>query len=500
MDTATIETMVAEDLTLDPQNWDLMRRVAHQALDKMLDYQSGIRQEPVWRQIPEQSEAFLSQPAPNVGLGPEQVVAEMLEHVTPYPAGHAHPRFWGWVCGTGTPIGMIADMMAAGVNASAGTFNDAASRLEDQVLGWMRDLFRFPEGTSGIITSGASVANLIGLSVARDAVLKKDVRRHGLSELSGMPVVYASAQGHSSVDKAMMLMGLGRDNLRKVPVDADFRMRVDALDEMIREDLARKRLPIAVAANAGTVNTGALDDLEAIGSLARRRGLWFHIDGAIGALSVMSPKLRERFPGMELADSLAFDFHKWLYVPYEAGCVLIRDGVEHRKSFYIAAGYLEAPERGIAANDDTSNVRGPQLSRGFKALKVWAQIREFGIEKLGQLHEQNVAQVEYLATLIDVEDRLERTSSVQLNIVTYRYVPEFLSQDQSDLVNREILMRIQEQGIAAPSSTRINGRFCLRIANTNHRSRREDFDLLVRESIRLGQEIEASWLESESKD
>lgn len=478
------------ELTLDPSDWSALREVAHKALDAALDYQMNIRELPAWSLVPEATDAFLATAAPQQGLGAAQVVEEMLQHVVPYPAGHGHPRFWGWVCGTGTPIGMIADMLAAGINASAGTFNDAPSRVEAQLLEWMRALFGFPEGASGILTSGGSMANIIGLAVGRDAILAQDVRRLGLGAVQGQPTVYASTQVHSSVDKAMQLLGLGRENLHKVAVDEDFRIRLDLLAAQIAADRANGCLPTVLVGNAGTVNTGAIDDLEALAALAKREGMWFHVDGAIGALAAISPQLRQRLRGLELADSLAFDFHKWLYVPYEAGCVLIRDGVQHRQSFSVAASYLEIPERGVGAWQDPSNIRGPQLSRGFKALKVWAQIREYGLERLGLLHEQNVAQIAYLAQLIAAEPRLELLAPVNLNILCYRYRPQRLPAEQWDALNRELLMRIQEDGIAVPSSTRIGGAFCLRVANTNHRSQMCDFELLVSASLRIGAELE----------
>ena len=479
-----------ESLTLDPENWRHMRDLAHQALDEVMDMQMNIRNTPVWRPVPQVAETLLQQAAPMEGEGAERVIGDMLEHVIAYPSGHAHPRFWGWVCGTGTPIGMVADMLAAGVNASSGVFNDACSRVEIQLLEWMRELFDFPEGASGIVTSGASMANVIGMAVARDAVLQEDVRVRGLGALQKTPVVYASGQVHSSVDKAMMLLGMGSENLHKIAVDAGWRMDVSACEAAIRADREAGLTPVAIIANAGTVNTGSIDDMEALADLAEREGLWLHVDGAIGALAAMSPKLRQLLKGMSRADSLAFDFHKWLYVPYEAGCVLIRDGEAHRKSFSAAASYLEIPPRGVAALNDTSNIRGPQLSRGFKALKIWAQIRQFGIEKLGKLQEQNVADVAYLADLVKAHDDLELLSYYDLNILCFRYLPKNADEQQTDAFNQELLMRIQESGVAVPSGTRLNGRFALRVANTNHRTRREDFDLLIDETVRLANEME----------
>lgn len=486
--TAVLETQL--DLTLDPENWNETREAAHRALETVLNYQMGVRDKPAWQQVPEELEAFFKEDAPRKGEPISKVVDDILQKVAPYHPGHSHPRFWGWVCGTGTPVGMIADMVAAGVNSSAGTFNEAATRLEDQVLVWMRDLFGFPEGASGIITSGASMANVIGLAVARDAILREDVRKNGLSSIVGVPTVYCSGETHSSVGKGMMLLGLGVDNLRKVPTDESYHIRMDLLESMIAEDRAAGKVPIALVANAGTVNTGVIDDMEAMAVLAKKEGIWLHVDGAIGGLGVLSPKIRKQLKGMELADSIAFDFHKWMYVPYEAGCVLVRDGAAHRKSFTVAANYLEVPERGVAAVSDQSNIRGPQLSRGFKALKVWAQIKEHGLDGLGAMLEQNIAHIQYLKGLIDAAPELERLNEPELNIICFRYLSENLGPEETDALNMEILIRIQEQGIAVPSSTRLEGKLWLRVANTNHRTRREDFDFLIREILRVAGEIQ----------
>lgn len=477
------------NLTLDPRDWSAARDAAHDALSAILDRQMNIREEPVWRPVPQRVRQLLTEPAPRDGLPFEQVVDDMLNSIAAYPAGHAHPRFWGWVCGTGTPIGMVADMIAAGVNASCGTFNDASSRVEDQVIDWMRDLFELPREASGIITSGSSVANVIGLAVARDSRLQADIPREGLAGLPGRPVVYASEQVHSSVDKAMKLLGLGDANLRKVAVDDAHRLCLDTLRAAIHTDRENGCLPIALVASAGTVNIGAVDDLEAAAAVAKEEGLWFHVDGAIGALAVISPNLRPRFRGIEQADSIALDFHKWLYVPYEAGCVMIRDGQRHRETFASAASYLERPARGIAAWSHPTHDRGPQLSRGFKALKVWAQVRQHGLEKLGKMMDQNVEHIRHLARLVRDSEELEQLAPAGLNILCFRYRLAGATDEELNALNLELLMQLQESGVAVPSGTRLAGRFALRVANTNQRSRREDFELLVNEVIRLGRSL-----------
>lgn len=481
------------DDSLDPEDWGAFRDLAHRMLDRMLLYQRTVAERPAWQPVPASVDERLRAPAPQEGMGAEAAYEEFLELVLPYPTGNLHPRFWGWVGGTGSPSGMLAELLAAGMNAVAGPFNDSASRVETQVIDWMRRALGFGDDMSGVMTSGGSVANLIGLAVARDAVEGLDVPRDGLvrSVASGEGdgwTVYASTEVHASVHKAAQVLGLGREAVRLVPVDRDFQIDVAALAESIRQDRDRGLRPFAVVGNAGTVNTGAIDDLEAMADIAQREGLWFHIDGAFGSLARLSPRHASQVRGLERADSLAFDFHKWMYVPYEAGCVLVRDPERMRRPFSVPANYLQAFDRGTAAQDDSTNLRSLQLSRGFKALKVWFLIKEHGLDRFGRLIARNIAQARYLADRVDATPSLERLAPVPLNVVVFRHVVPGLDDAALDAHNAEILMRLQEEGLAVPSSTRIDGRFVLRVAICNQRSRREDFDFLVEQVVRLGAE------------
>jgi glutamate/tyrosine decarboxylase-like PLP-dependent enzyme len=355
----------------------------------------------------------------------------------------------------------------------------------------MKTLMGFPSSASGIVTSGGSVANIVGLTVARDARVKADVINGGVRAAAGRPLLYASSEVHSSVFKAAKLLGLGRDAVRLAGVDGAYRVRVYAVREMIEGDLAAGHRPFAIVGTAGTINTGAVDDLHALADLAAEFGLWFHVDGAFGAMAALSPETRALVDGLQRADSLAFDFHKWMYVNYEAGCVLIRDAEAHRRSFSAGGDYLEPLPRGVGARPDTAGNRGEQLSRGFKALKPWMTIRQQGVAKFGRLVAQNVRQARYLAGLIDASNRLERVAPVELNVVAFRHDDPSLPTDQRDHVNRELLMRIQERGIAIPSSTMLEGRFTLRVCICNHRSRLSDFDDFVAAAEQIVDEIRA---------
>ena len=474
--------------SLDPADWQAYRDLAHRAVDSMFDYQEGIRAEPAWRQVPEELEAEYRAPAPSHPEGIESAYRDFERLVRPFPTGNAHPRFWGWVPGQGTPGGIIAALLAGGLNTVAGQFNDGPSRVHDQVIDWLIDAMGLPAGSSGILTSGGSVANLVGIAAGRDARAGFDSVDCGLSSGPALRL-YASEQVHNSVTKAAQLLGLGQSGVALIPVDDQYEMRLDALVQKIRADRAAGLRPFAIVGNAGAVNTGATDDLEALADIAADEGLWFHVDGAFGAIAALSEELLPLVRGLGRADSLAFDLHKWTSVPYDVGCVLVRDADAHRRSFTVAASYLEALDRGAAARTNPTSARGLQLSRGFRALKVWMSIKEHGMLRFGEVAAKCVRQAKRFGRLLDDHSELELMAPVPMCIVCFRFAPTGVGDEELDHINREILMRLQEQGIAVPSSTTISGRFALRVANTNHRSRDEDFEVLATETVRLGHEL-----------
>ena len=483
------ETPDSQEETLDPADWDAFRALAHQMIDRMIDYQRDVRDTPAWQPVPEGVDRRFRTAVPTTGTGAEGAYQDFLEMVLPYPTGLHHPRFWGWAGGTGSPLGMMAAALGAGMNSVPGNFNDGAARVEAQLLSWMKSLMGFPPEASGIITSGGSVANIVGLTVARDAKAGADIIDDGVGAAEGRLVLYASTEVHSSVFKAAKILGLGRDAVRLVDVDDAFRIRVPELREQIVRDREAGMTPFAIVGTAGTINTGAVDDLSALADVAEEQGLWLHVDGAFGAIAVLSPETRGLLDGMARADSLAFDFHKWMYVNYEAGCILVRDAEAHRRSFSAGGDYLEPLPRGTGSLVDMAGGRGLQLSRGFKALKPWMTIREHGIAKFGRLVAQNVRQARYLGQLVDRSEHLTRVAPIELNVVAFRFDDPALAASERDEVNRELLMRVQERGIAIPSSTLIGGRFTLRVCICNHRSRKDDFDDFVREAEAIVDEI-----------
>ena len=482
----------AVEETLDPQDWQALRALAHHMVDDTLGYLETVRERPVWQPIPEGVKQTLRQPLPREPEELEAVYRDFTENILPHPIGNIHPRFWGWVIGTGDPVGVLAEMLAAAMKPNLGGGDHVANYVEKQVLDWCIELMGFPEGASGILVSGGSMANLVGLTVARNVMAAQtgvDLRKTGLQNMSQKLVMYGSSETHSSNQKAAEVLGLGGDALRKIPVDEAFRIDVEVLRETIQHDRAMGLLPFCVIGNAGTVNTGAFDDLEALADLCRAEGLWFHVDGAFGALAALSPELAHMTRGMERADSLAFDLHKWLAMPIEIGCTLVRKDQDQRSSFSMTPDYLAHAEGGLASGTLWYGDYGIQLSRGFRALKAWMMFKTHGIDKFGRIIQQNVDQARYLTGLVDASPDLERLAPVPLNIVCFRYtggVPEA----ERNGFNQELLVRLHECGAAVPSYTTLDGKYALRVANVNHRSRRSDFDLLVAEVLRIGREME----------
>lgn len=475
--------------SLDPESWDAMRALGHRMIDDVMTYLETVGERPVWQKPTATARAAYAAGLPTRPTSPDAIYDEYLEHILPFAIGNAHPRFWGWVTGTGTPLGMLADMLASGANMHAAFGDQAATHIERQVIGWFTDLFGLPSTAGGLFVSSGSTANLTGLTAARDAVVPELLQDGAAGTPGARCVVYASSEIHNSVDKVVGIIGIGRRNLRRIAVDDEYRIVPAALERAIAEDRAAGRQPICIVATAGTVNTGAIDDVEALASIARREKLWLHVDGAFGASLVVSSRFKHLLRGIEHADSIAFDFHKWFYVPYDVGCVLVRDEQKLRASFSPPAMYLAQLDRGIMGGGVSYGGLGADLSRRFRALKVWMSFKEHGADRYGEQIEQNIAQAQYLASLIEREPELELAAPVPLNVVCFRFAPPGVDAASSDAANREILMRLQERGIAAPSSTVLGGRFAIRAAITNHRSTRADFDVLVREVVAIGREL-----------
>lgn len=475
--------------SLDPANWPEFRALAHRMLDVALDHAEGYRERPVWKQVPDDVKQALTEPTPMEPQGTEKVCDDFVNLVLPYATGNTHPRFFGWVHGSGNPGAIISESMAAAMNSNLGGRDHGAIYVERQIDAWCRDLFGFPDTASGLIVSGTSMATFIALTTARYVKAGYDVRRVGVQPGDHKLVGYSSSEAHSCIARTFDYMGVGQDGLRIVPVHDDYRMDTGALREMILADIEAGHKPFCVIGAGATVNTAAMDDLDAIADICEEFGLWFHVDGAFGAVAALSEKLRPRLKGIERADSIAFDFHKWMHVQYDAGYVLIRREDQHREAFTLRREYLTAAPRGLAAGDAWPCEYGPELSRGFRALKIWFSLKEHGIRRIGEKVEDNVRQAAYFAEKITAHPELELAAPVSLNIVCFNFIAPGKSRDELKTINAEIVMRLQEQGIAAPSTTTLKGEFAIRVNITNHRTTLEDLDILLDAIVKEGRAL-----------
>ena len=474
------------DQNLDPKDWEAMRALGHQMIDDLIDYWAGIREQKIWRPIPEEVKEVFDQPIPEQGQSPEEVYREFKENIFPYNKGNVHPRFFAWIQGTGTPMGTFGDLLASGMNPNTAIGEHSAMYVDRQVVNWCKELMNFPSEASGILVSGGSMANITALTVARNSFGEEKIRQKGLKAASGQLLIYCSVETHSCIQKAAEIIGLGTDAVRKIGVNERFELDVQLLKAQLEEDLQAGFLPFCLVGTAGTVNTGAIDPMVELLEISREYGLWFHVDGAYGALGKLDPNYADALRAIEEADSLAFDLHKWLYVPYEVGCTLIRDAKKHRDSFAITPNYLLQEKRGLSGGLDSINNYGFELSRGFKALKVWMSIKEHGRAKYAAMIAQNNRHAAYLAELVEQNPYLELTAPLSMSITCFRMIQPGWGEEALQALNKEILLRLQEEGIASPSSTILNGKYTLRIANVNQRTQREDMDLLVREVLRIG--------------
>jgi len=480
--------------SLDPCDWTSFRAQGHRMLDDMFDYVEHIRERPVWQPMPAAVRTSFRERLP---LAPSHLTAvyqEFLENVLPYSNGNVHPGFMGWVHGGGNVAGILAEMLAAGLNANLGGRDHSALEVERQIVQWMRELFGFPATASGLFVTGTSMANLIAVIAARDSALGFDIRRSGVSASKKRLTAYASTAVHESLRRALDLCGLGSDALRLVPVEAGHRNKTNAQQQInlaalrhtIESDRRSGYSPFLLVGTAGTVDTGAIDDLDGLAVIASEQQMWLHVDGAYGALGILTPEIAPRLAGIESADSLAFDFHKWGQVPYDAGFVLIRDGERHRKAFASPAAYLQREARGLDAGSPWPCDLGPDLSRGFRALKTWFTLKVYGLEALGRMIAHTCELARYLERRIAESSELELLAPVSLNIVCFRY-----RSPDADRVNARIVVDLQESGVVAPSTTRINGDLAIRAAITNHRTSRIDIDALVDATLKIGRALTA---------
>lgn len=498
--------MTASDdvATPGPARWswsrDETRAFGRRVADLIAEYLADLPDGPVFRPVPpELAAAFETKPLPLAGEPADALLDAFASAVAPYPFGNGHPRFHGWVNPPPHVLGVMASALAAAMNPSVAGGNHASVHVEHQVLRWFRELAGFPETSRGLLVSGGSMATLTALAVARHRAAAGagiDVRAEGLQGHARRFVAYQGEGAHGCVRKAVELLGLGAGSLRTVPSDAEGRIRADALREALARDLADGAVPVALVASVGTVSTGAIDPLDELADLCAEHGVWLHVDGAYGGAAAL---LLERYAdvraAMGRADSLALDPHKWLYVPVDAGLVLIRDGSAARDAFSLVPPYLRT-------DDDPHGVNGPvwfseygfEQTRPFRALKVWLMLRYFGVEGYRALVEHDIAMAERLAGAVRAQPELELLAR-GLSIVSFRYVPAgyrarpAVADPDLDALNRRLLTAVQVGGRSFLSGAVVDGAFALRACFVNPGTREEDVDALVAEVVAVGRRV-----------
>lgn len=481
-------TSTSEDFeTLDPQDWEKSKALMHKMVDDAFDYVKDVRTRKIWQDIPQDVISSFETPLPHLPSDAETVYDAFTKTILPYPMGNNHPRFWAWYMGAGTISGVMGDFWASVMNPNLGGGNHAAHKVEEQVINWIKEIMQFPKSASGILVSGGSMANFTGLAVARNIKAGFDIREKGLQDIAEKMVVYGSTEVHSCNQKACELLGLGSSYLKKIPVNSDFTINTTALKKQIKHDRENGLKPICVIATSGTVNTGAIDDLNTIADICKQENLWFHVDGAIGAIAMISDKVKPQLQGIEKADSVALDLHKWLHMPFEAGCVLIKDQEGHKNTFSLIPEYLAKNTRGLASGDHWFSEYGLQLSRRFRALKVWMSIKEHGSDRFGRMISRNVDQAHYLGNLINDNKSLELMAPIGLDIVCFRFNPGNKNTEALNELNKEIKLQIEEKAIAIPGYTTLNGNYCIRVAISNHRVMNHDFDDFIESVIKIGE-------------
>jgi glutamate/tyrosine decarboxylase-like PLP-dependent enzyme len=443
-----------------------MRRLGHRVVDEVVDRWMTLRKGPAWEGgTRRELEPLLGEPAPEAGRDADEVVDRALLDVLPRAGRIDHPRFFAFIPSSPTWPSILGDYLATGFNIFQGTWLESAgpSQLELVVMDWFREWLSLPASGGGVLTSGGSAANLIALVTARETASNPE-----------RATVYLSDQGHSSLERAARIMGLPRENLRKVPTDASFRMEMEALARMVAADEAEGMVPLCICGNAGATNTGAIDPLAEMGEFARGRSIWFHVDGAYGGFAVLTAEGKEALRGIELADSVTLDPHKWFFQPYETGCLLVRETKILEDAFRILPEYLQD----AALGEEHVNFadRGVQLTRRFRALKVWMSVQTLGLGAFREAIGGSLKLAREAETFILTSSTIEMLCPASLGVVCFRFNPPDASLSPEEL--EELNMAIQDEvvgaGLAMMSSTRLRGTFSLRLCIMNYQSTRAD--------------------------
>jgi glutamate/tyrosine decarboxylase-like PLP-dependent enzyme len=494
-----------DSLDIDKESF---RKLGHSVIDMIAEYFESIRDVPVF---PKRSSADISklfdEKLPGTGQDPELIIKNWNEKIIPNATHLGSPRYFGFVNGSGTMIGVLADALAASVNMNPGGWkaSPSATEIERRTISWLAEMIGYPTDCGGLFQSGGTMADFTAILTAFRNKAASDTTAEGLhsSSKSGRYKIYMSDhEGHIAIVRSADMLNLGRNAIRRVKSKDDFTMDTDELKNMIDEDIKNGDIPFCVVAQVGSINVGAVDPLEDIAEICAQRNLWFHADGACGAFGAALPEKQYLFKGLEKADSVTLDPHKWMYIPYECGCVLVKDAEKLRRTFSITAPYL----RGTLPTEYTGLdylEYGPQMSRDFRALKVWMSLKHYGVEGYRQLWRQNIKCAEYLDKLVRESQDFEAFHKPLLFIYSFRYFPQkYRSEGKNisntsrtlneclDQLNQHIAEEIQASGVAFIMTSRIHGNLVLRMSICSHRTTLSDIEIVFRKLKQLGEEID----------
>lgn len=483
------------------------RTAGHDAIDRLVNYYATLSERPVFPSAsPVDLAVEFDRPLPERGEPLADILADWTDRVVPNSSLQGHPRFFSWVNGGGTQVGALAELLAAGLNANPGGWRAAQSAavIENQCIAWFAEMLGLDPATSGMFVSGGTMANTAALRMALAATATWDLRADGLQSPdrpARLTVYMADHEAHVSLTRAVDTLGLGRNAIRLVPSRDDFSIDVAALERMLDDDIAAGMKPFCIVGHAGSINVGAIDPFVELSRVARAHGLWLHLDGAIGGLAPILPELREAYRGFELADSISFDAHKWMGVPYECGCFLVRDPSAMARAFSISASYLMEGEESELDRYDFFN-RGPQMSRGFRALKVWMSLRHYGVEGYRQFFRRTIDNARYAHELVSASPEWEVIQpEPRLYIYSFRYIPagwpvgaplaarnHLSNPEYLDRLNAHIADEMKRRQIALVMTTRVRGRVVQRLSIANHRTTREDIRATIEAMAAIGRE------------
>lgn len=484
------------------------RQLGYRVIDLISEYYASIREVPVFSPIAsEKLQEVYQEPLPHHGQEANHIINEWEEKVLPYVTHLGSPRYFGFVNGSGTMIGVLAEALAASVNMNPGGWKAApsATEIERRTISWIAELIGYDTSCGGLFTTGGTMANFTALQTALRNMAPYDTTKSGLQNenFKGKFKVYMSDhEGHISIVRVVDLLNLGRDCIRLVQSREDFSMDTGNLEQLIQEDLARGDSPLCVVAQVGSINVGVIDPLDEIAAICKKYNIWFHADGACGAVGSILPEKRAQYKGLELADSVTLDPHKWLYIPYDCGCVLVRDAAKMKRAFSLQAPYLQGslPTEYTGLNYLDY---GPEMSRCFRALKVWMSLKYLGVEGYRTLLRQNIQCVEHLHSLVGGDEDFETLHKPNLLMYCFRYCPQSLKgefkdnpekrKEVLDVLNQQICDEIQASGKAFIMTSRIKGDIVIRLSICSHRTTLQDIDMVFSTLKQIGASLQSGY-------